>query len=121
MLKHLYNLTPQPEVFYEKVFLKITQLHRKAAVPESLFPATLIKKSLLRRWFPVNFAKFSVTPYLQNTSSSYLGTYIQVNSNHTGADGIVENVWEWFSGLFFFGRCKNLNPGNERFSKQAGL
>ena len=33
-----------------------------------LRPGTLIKKRLWYRYFPVNFAKFLRTPYLQNTS-----------------------------------------------------
>ena len=44
-------------------------------VPESLFDkvaslrsATLLKKRLWRRCFPVNFAKYLRTPFLQNTS-----------------------------------------------------
>ena len=34
----------------------------------SLRPATLLRKSLWHRCFPVNFAKFLSTPFLQNTS-----------------------------------------------------
>ena len=34
----------------------------------NLQPATLLKKRLLQRCFPVNFAKFLRTPFLQNTS-----------------------------------------------------
>ena len=45
-------------------------MHRKTPVPESLFliklkalrPATLLKKRLCHRCFPVNFAKFLRTP-----------------------------------------------------------
>ena len=33
-----------------------------------LRPATLLKKRLKRRCFPVNFTKFTRTPFLQNTS-----------------------------------------------------
>ena len=70
-----------PEVFYgKKVFLKISQnsqgntcakvsfsikLQAKLA---GLRPATLLKKRLWRRCFPVNFAKFLRTPFLHNTS-----------------------------------------------------
>ena len=35
-------------------------------------PATLLKKSLWHRCFPVNFAKFLRTPFLQNTSGRLL-------------------------------------------------
>ena len=38
----------------------------------SLRPATLLKKSLRCRCFPVNFAKFLGRPFLQNTSGRLL-------------------------------------------------
>ena len=41
----------------------------KVAGPE---PATLLKKRLWRRCFPVNFAKFLGTPFSQNTSGRLL-------------------------------------------------
>ena len=49
-------------------------------MPESLFliilqalgPATLLKKRLWHRFFPVNFVKFLKTPFLQNTSGQLL-------------------------------------------------
>ena len=48
-------------------------------MPGSLFlnkvagqPATLLKKRLWHRRFPVNFAKFLRTPFLQNTSGRLL-------------------------------------------------
>ena len=47
-------------------------------MPETLFlikfrpqPATLLKKRLWHRCFPVNFVKFLRTLFLQNTSSGY--------------------------------------------------
>ena len=45
-----------PEVFYEKI-------------PR---PATLLKKRLWHRGFPVNFAKFLRTSFLQNTCGQLL-------------------------------------------------
>ena len=55
----------------KKVFLKFRKIHRKTPVPEPLFnkvaglrPATLLKKRLWHRCFPVNFAKFLRTPFL---------------------------------------------------------
>ena len=49
----------------KKIFLEISQIHKKAPVPESFFnkvaglrPTTLLKKRLWHRCFPVNFAKF---------------------------------------------------------------
>ena len=40
------------------------KIHKKATVAESLFS----KKRLWRRCFPVNFVKYSRTPFLQNNS-----------------------------------------------------
>ena len=50
------------EVFYKKVFLEISHIHRKTSVPESM----------TRECFPVNFVKFLRTPFLQNTSRRLL-------------------------------------------------
>ena len=50
-----------------KVLLEIREIHRKARVPGSFFAATLLKRRLWHRCFPVNFAKFLRTPFLQNT------------------------------------------------------
>ena len=54
-------------------------------MPESLFnkvtglrPVTLLKKRLWHRCFPVNFAKFLRTPFLQNTSGRLLLSFIQI-------------------------------------------
>ena len=44
-----------PRVFFKKVFFKFLQNHSKTALPESIFHATLIKKRLWHRSFPVNF------------------------------------------------------------------
>ena len=38
-------------------------------------PATLRKKRLWQEFFPVDFAKFSRTPFLQNTSGRLLLSY----------------------------------------------
>ena len=50
-------------------------MHKKTPTLESLFnktpgsrPATLLKKRLQHRCFPVNYPKFLRTPFLQNTS-----------------------------------------------------
>ena len=63
----------------KKVFLEICKIHKKKPVPESLFievaglrSATVLKKRLGRKCFPVNFAKFLRTPFLQNTSGRLL-------------------------------------------------
>ena len=62
----------RPEVFCKKrCSQKFRKIHRKTPVPEALFctvaglePATLLKKRLWHKSFPVNFAKFLRTPFL---------------------------------------------------------
>ena len=61
----IFNQKQPPEVFYKKrCSYKFRKIHRKTPVPESLFnkvaalrPATLLKKRLWHRYFPVNFVK----------------------------------------------------------------
>ena len=59
-------------------FAKFTGKH----LCQSLRPATLLKKRLWYRCFPVNFAKFSRTPFLQNTSGWLLSANMKMN--HSG-------------------------------------
>ena len=66
-----------PEVFYkERKTHRIRKIDREVPISEYLFNkvagATLLKKSLWHRCFPVNFAKFLRTPFLQNTSGKLL-------------------------------------------------
>ena len=49
----------------KKVFLKFVKIHSKTPVPGS---ATLLKKRLWHRCFPVNFVKFLRTPVFIDTS-----------------------------------------------------
>ena len=51
-------------MFYKKSVLKISQIHVKTPV--------LLKKRLWHKCFPLNFAKFLRTPFLQNTSERLL-------------------------------------------------
>ena len=58
----------------KKVLLKIARNLGKHLCQSLVFnkgiglrPATLLKKRLLHMCFPVNFANFSKTPFLQNT------------------------------------------------------
>ena len=80
------NRSSRPEIFLKKGvlrnFAKFTGNHlcqrlffNKVAGLRLIFdevaglrPATLLKKSLWHRYFPVNFAKFLRTPFLQSTS-----------------------------------------------------
>ena len=63
-----------PEVFRKKGLLKNFTKFTGKRLCWSLFfnevaglPATLLKKRLQHRCFPVNFVKFLATPFLQNT------------------------------------------------------
>ena len=68
-----------PKVFHEKGvlrnFVKFTGNHRRQRFffnkVASLSPATLSKKRLWHRCFPVNFTKFLRAPFLQNASVNY--------------------------------------------------
>ena len=51
-------------------------------------PATLLKKALWRRCFPVNFAKFLRAPFQQNTSGQRL-LYLQINYDFKSEDSNI--------------------------------
>ena len=62
-------------------------------------PATLLKKSLWHRCFPVNFAKFLRTPFLQNTSGRLLLIFIKINEEIKGLN--------FFENSFLYIACPN--------------
>ena len=59
------------EVVVQRCSYNFRKFHRKTSV-KSLAPATLLKKRLWHRCFPVNFAKFVRIPFLKNTSGRLL-------------------------------------------------
>ena len=77
-----FTRSSRPEVFCKKGvitnFVKFTGKHvckslsfltkLQACKVAGLIPATLLKKTLWHSCFPVNFAKFLRTPFLQNTN-----------------------------------------------------
>ena len=65
-------------VLCRKVFLEILQNSQENTVAR---PATLLKKKLWHRCFPVNFWKFLRTPFIQNTSGRLL---LQNSVNDSG-------------------------------------
>ena len=95
-VKSMYKKRSRPEVFCKKGalrnFAKFTGKH----LCQSLFfnkvaglrPATLLKKRLWHRYFPVNFAKFLGTPILQNTSDCYDSV------QNLPAVGLMELIWQ---------------------------
>ena len=81
MLHLIFILQKQPpEVFCKKGVLRNFAKFKGKHLCQSLFfnkvvglrPATLLKKRLWHRHFPVNFMKFPRTPFLQNTSRQLL-------------------------------------------------
>ena len=54
-----------------------------------LRPVTLLKKSLRYKCFPVNFAKFLRTPFLQNTSGRLFLVYLRFFANFRENNGYL--------------------------------
>ena len=80
-----------PEVFYKKGVLRNFKKFAGKHLCQRLFfnkvadlawPATLLKKSLWHMCFPVNFAKFLRTPFLQISSVSCF-CELQVNEKNS--------------------------------------
>ena len=68
--KHPLNLLPSRNIeavalrcSLKKVFLEIWQNSQENTCARGLSPATLLKKTLWHRFFPVNFVKFLRTPF----------------------------------------------------------
>ena len=57
------------------IFWTVIRFHYRS----SRRPATLLKKRLWHSCFPVNFAKFLRTPFLQNTSGRLLLYFVSLN------------------------------------------
>ena len=76
---NLSNKKQTPEVFYKKGFCKNFAKFTGKRLCQSLFfnkvaglrPTTLLTKRLSHRCFPVKFAKFLRTPFLQSTSGNW--------------------------------------------------
>ena len=68
------SLEKQDSQFHEtfppekRVAIAFRISHQWCSMKKDLRPATLLKKRVWHRWFPVNFAKFLRTSFLQNTS-----------------------------------------------------
>ena len=100
-----------PEVFckniYSQKFRKIYRKHLYQSLffnkVASLRPAILLKKRLWHRCFPVNFAKFLITPFSQNTSRRLLlkQTQWQISAGKTWlqlsvSKCLVNYFWRYF-------------------------
>ena len=77
-----------PRCSVEKVFLEISQNSKENTCARVSFliklqARPLLKKRLWHRCFPVNFAKFLRTPFLQNTSGRLLLFLLEINSDFT--------------------------------------
>ena len=65
----------------KKVFLEISQNSQENTCARDSFliePATLLKKDLWYRYFPVNFAKFLRTPFFRETSGGCFSIVISL-------------------------------------------
>ena len=78
-LKHYYFRSSHLRCSVKKMFLEISQNSQEITCGRDSFlikfqarPATLLKKRLWYRSFPVNFVRFLRTPFLQNTSGRHL-------------------------------------------------
>ena len=74
--------SPRGGCYVKEVFLEISQYSQENTCARVSFlitllaaPATLLKKRLWHRCFPVNFEKFIRTPFLQNTSGGCFWTW----------------------------------------------
>ena len=82
-----------PELFYKKrCFQKFRKIYRRTRLP-GLTPATLLKKRLWHRCFPVNFAKSLGTPFLQNTSGRLLLKLTAKSRNMLPQDNDTRDYW----------------------------
>ena len=89
-------------VLCEKVFLEIWQISQENTCARVSFlikkrPATLLKRRLWHRCFPVNFVKFLRTPFLQNTSGRLLLLWIKLQTYITESDTAVDGCFEFFN------------------------
>ena len=67
-----YNTSSHPEVFYEKVLLKVSQNSQENSYAGDSFSCNFDKKKLWHRWYPVNFRKLF---WCQNTKSKCMQMY----------------------------------------------
>ena len=88
---HFTRQKQPPEVFCNKksVLRNIAKFTGKYLCQSLFFnkvaglrPVTLLKKRLWHRYFPVNFAKFLRTSFLQNTSGRLLLTRNEISCKH---------------------------------------
>ena len=99
VLVKLISRSSRPKVFCKEGVLRNFAKFTGKPLSQSLFfnnvaglrPATLLKKWLWHRCFPVSFAKCLRTPFFQNTSS---GCFWRVTLRYWGPD-LFENVLEF--------------------------
>ena len=102
-------LSSHPQRFYKKVLLKIGQNSQENTCARISFSSNFNKKEALAQVVSCKFTKFSRTYFLQNTFGGCFWTYIPM----------IGKFWGWLGRLFFFGWCKNLNPGNVHSTKKS--
>ena len=96
--EHTFGYQKQPpEVFCKKGVLRNFAKYTGKQLCQRLFfdkvaglrPVTLLKKSLRHKCFPVNFAKFPRTPFLQNTSGRLFLVYLRFFANFRENNGYL--------------------------------
>ena len=106
----------RPEVFCKKVFLEVAQNSQENTCDgasffnkvEGLTPATLLKKRLWHKCFPVNFAKFIRIPFLTQHLGLWLSKYSKTNRKLYFWEKIMHDFYKNFVFL-----SKNLFFSNE--------
>ena len=95
----------RPEVFCKKDVLRNFAKFTGKHLCQSLFfnkvaglrPATLLKKRLWQRCFPMNFLRFLRTPLLQNTSGGCFWTYskpfVRLDIQNPSIFSTLSNIW----------------------------
>ena len=68
--------------------------HQRYSMKKDLRPTVLLKKRLWHRCFPVNFAKFLRTPFLQNTSGQLFLCFMAF-SDWEFLPQLFKNIWFW--------------------------
>ena len=108
-----------PEVFYKKgvlrSFAKFTGKHlcqRLFLMKLQTWPATLLKKGLWRKCFPVNFARFLSTPFLQNSPGGCF-CKLQINKRKFFPTYSVMHFAFVFSEYFIFSQYVTITSSKE--------
>ena len=103
----------------KKVFLEVSQKFTGKHLCQRLFlmksqtwPATLLKKGLWHKCFPVNFARFLSTPFLQNSPGGCF-CKLQINKRKFFPTYSVMHFAFVFSEYFIFSQYVTITSSKE--------